>query len=205
MPKPYAGQCLCGACKIFVDDEPMMNGLGLCHCKDCSRSSGSAFACAVALPTESVRVEGPVTDYSFVNALSGNTIGRWFCPRCGSLLFSRSSSRPHRTAVFAGNIEAFTKLPVILEVFTKSRWPSILPIQGALQCEDGDVKWSALKPWDAIKLGLGMWKVSKTAWVTLLVTLAVIYALTFKSVGSALYLLGGVVVRQLSGPYELQS
>ncbi|KAK2461126.1 hypothetical protein APHAL10511_006653 [Amanita phalloides] len=144
MPKPYEGHCLCGGCKIVVDAEPMLNGLSLCHCQDCRHCSGGAFTPVVLVSTENLGVEGSVKEYSFVNPSSGNTVSRWFCTGCGSHLFSRLSTHPERTAVKAGNIEAFTKLPVILEVFTKDRWPSIPPIQGAMQCEGREINWREL-------------------------------------------------------------
>ncbi|KAF8623834.1 hypothetical protein AX15_006160 [Amanita polypyramis BW_CC] len=109
------------------------------------RSSGSAFGCVVIVPVENAKAEGTVKRYSFINPLSGNTVSRWFCTGCGSHLLSQSSNRPHSISVKAGNIDAFTKLPVVLEVFTKDRWPSISPVEGALQVEGSVVRLSDLK------------------------------------------------------------
>ncbi|KAF8348464.1 Mss4-like protein [Amanita rubescens] len=140
---PYEGQCLCGGCKVFVDTEPRFKGMGICHCKDCYRSNGSAYACAVPVNSESVRAEGTVKLYSFVNPAS-HTVSRWFCSGCGSHLYSGTTARPERMSVKAGNFEEFTKLPVVLEIFVKDRWPGIPPIPGALQKEDGNVNLSEM-------------------------------------------------------------
>ncbi|KAF8348486.1 Mss4-like protein [Amanita rubescens] len=144
MPAPYTGQCLCGGCKVFIDVEPVttLGGMGICHCKDCTLSSGATYG--IPVPTKGVRVEGSVKLYEMVNSLTGNTVSRWFCSGCGSHLFGRSSGRPDFTNVKAGNIEEFTKLPIVAELFTKDRWPSIPPIPGAVQFEDGVVDASKL-------------------------------------------------------------
>ncbi|KAF8717610.1 hypothetical protein AX14_012107 [Amanita brunnescens Koide BX004] len=135
---PYEGKCLCGGCKVFVDGEPRFKGLGLCHCKDCAHSSGAAFACATSVDTGYVRSEGSVKVYSFVNP-AGNTVSRWFCSGCGSQLYSQTSARPDHMGVRVGNFEELTKLPVVLEIFTKDRWSGLSPIPGAVQVEDGNV------------------------------------------------------------------
>lgn len=129
------GQCLCGGCKVIVNAEPMNNGLGVCHCKDCRQCSGTAYAAVALVPSDKVRVEGSVKVYTFKNSRTGNTVSRWFCEGCGSHLLSQSEAYPERYAVRAGNIEEFTKLPILREIFTKDRWPSIPPIPGAQQVE----------------------------------------------------------------------
>jgi len=129
------GQCLCGGCKVIIDTEPLNNGLALCHCKDCRGSSGAAYAAVALVPSDKAKVEGSVKLYSFKNPRSGNTVSMWFCESCGSQLLSQSSAHSERYAVRAGNIEEFTKLPIIAEVFTRDRWPSIPPIPGATQVE----------------------------------------------------------------------
>ena len=43
------GGCLCGSVRYSADAEPAFTGV--CHCADCQRFSGSAFATVVAIPT----------------------------------------------------------------------------------------------------------------------------------------------------------
>jgi len=143
MPAPYKGQCLCGGSQVFVDAEPLMGGLSICHCTDCAHSSGATYGALV--PTESVRVEGSVKIHDLINSLTGSTVSRWFCIGCGSHLFGRSSGRPEFTNLKAGNFEEFTKLQIVVEIFAKDRWPSIAPIPGAIQFEDGVVDAGKLR------------------------------------------------------------
>ena len=74
----YEGGCLCGAVRLAADAEPYR--VGLCHCLDCRKHSGSLFQAFAIFPAEHVTVTGATADYE----------GRHFCPRCGSSLFGRS-------------------------------------------------------------------------------------------------------------------
>jgi len=76
----YEGGCLCGAVRFAVRAEPYR--VGLCHCLDCRKHSGSLFAALAVFPAEHVTVTGPTADYK----------GRHFCPRCGSSVFGRGAN-----------------------------------------------------------------------------------------------------------------
>ena len=70
----YKGGCLCGAVRVVARAEPYR--VGLCHCLDCRKHSGSAFQAFAIFPAEHVTVTGATAEYE----------GRHFCPRCGSSL-----------------------------------------------------------------------------------------------------------------------
>lgn len=48
MKLPFSGGCQCGAVRYECSDEPMM--MGLYHCREYQRSSGSAYVPWLALP-----------------------------------------------------------------------------------------------------------------------------------------------------------
>lgn len=57
--------------------------VSVCHCLDCKKRSGSAFAAQARWPADRVKIEG--RSKSWVNfADSGNRITFHFCPECGS-------------------------------------------------------------------------------------------------------------------------
>ncbi len=57
--------------------------ISVCHCLDCKKRSGSAFAVQARWPADRVTIEGQ--SRSWVNiADSGNRITFHFCPECGS-------------------------------------------------------------------------------------------------------------------------
>jgi hypothetical protein len=67
-----SGSCLCGGVQFVVTGEPLR--AGLCHCKDCRKTSGSAFSAFAVWPLEAFETNGIVNSYG----------GRSFCPTCGS-------------------------------------------------------------------------------------------------------------------------
>jgi hypothetical protein len=70
------GQCLCGRVHYKVRGEPLR--VGLCHCSDCRRESGSAFVMFAVWPRPAFSFTGDFSTYE----------GRSFCFGCGSRLFN---------------------------------------------------------------------------------------------------------------------
>jgi hypothetical protein len=101
MNAKYSGQCLCGEVRYSVDIEPVFTGN--CHCKDCQKSSGSAFIPAMIFPEKDVVVSGDVK-YFESQADSGNMHKRGFCPNCGSQLFARFSNMLGMLGIKAGTL-----------------------------------------------------------------------------------------------------
>ncbi|TJW17428.1 MAG: GFA family protein [Mesorhizobium sp.] len=71
-----SGSCLCGGVQFSVTGEPLR--VGLCHCKDCRKISGSAYSAFAIWPLEAFETTGIVNTYG----------GRSFCPTCGSRVTS---------------------------------------------------------------------------------------------------------------------
>jgi hypothetical protein len=73
--------CRCGQLKATVSGEPVR--VSVCHCLNCKKRSGSAFATQARWPAAQVQIEG--RSKSFVKAAdSGNRATYYFCPECGS-------------------------------------------------------------------------------------------------------------------------
>lgn len=71
----YEGGCACGAVRYRITGEPTV--VGLCHCIDCRKETGSTFLYYADWPITAFSVEGEYATYE----------GRSFCPTCGSRLF----------------------------------------------------------------------------------------------------------------------
>lgn len=74
----HNASCLCTAVRLTATGEPYR--VGLCHCLDCRKHSGSVFNAYAIFPAAAVTITGATTDYD----------GRHFCPRCGASVFARS-------------------------------------------------------------------------------------------------------------------
>jgi len=83
---PFTGGCLCGAIGYECSAEPIF--MGNCHCRDCQRATGTAFAAAILVPRHAVTITGDVKYYD-VTGGSGQIISRGFCSNCGSRLFGK--------------------------------------------------------------------------------------------------------------------
>ena len=76
--------CRCGQLKAAASGEPVR--VSVCHCLNCKKRSGSAFAVQARWPKENVRLEGESKTFVKV-ADSGNRATFHFCPECGSDVF----------------------------------------------------------------------------------------------------------------------
>lgn len=73
--------CRCGQLRITTSGEPVR--VSVCHCFDCKKRSGSAFAVQARWPISEVTIEGRSKCWSKLSD-SGNRITFHFCPDCGS-------------------------------------------------------------------------------------------------------------------------
>ena len=71
------GGCLCGKVRYSADAEPTF--VGVCHCKNCQKGTGTAFSVVVALPTPALTVRGTLQTFTG-RGDSGKATYRRFCP-----------------------------------------------------------------------------------------------------------------------------
>ena len=73
--------CRCGQLKAVCTGDPVR--VSVCHCLDCQRRSGSAFAAQARWPDDRVVITGEVNEW-VRTADSGHRATYRFCPECGS-------------------------------------------------------------------------------------------------------------------------
>jgi len=78
---PFAGGCSCGAIRYECTVEPLFS-LN-CHCRDCQRETGSAFAPVLGVPNTAFIVTRGSPQYVALTADSGHTTTRAFARRAG--------------------------------------------------------------------------------------------------------------------------
>jgi hypothetical protein len=89
MSTNFTGGCACGAIRYEVTAKPMM--MFNCHCRDCQRTTGSAFTPVVYVPAKAFKItQGSPRFYSTPSEMVGHN-KRGFCPECGSRLFGGES------------------------------------------------------------------------------------------------------------------
>jgi hypothetical protein len=92
--------CSCGQLRLICQGEPAR--VGICHCGECQRRTGSAFSVQALYPRDQVQPpEGIVKRYARV-AESGRTVNFGFCPECGGTVFWEAEMRPDMILVAVG-------------------------------------------------------------------------------------------------------
>ncbi len=75
----YAGGCRCGAIRYQARGRPIW--VAHCHCADCRKSTGAAFATYAGFPTAQVSFTGKRQGFA-----SSPGVARTFCGTCGTPL-----------------------------------------------------------------------------------------------------------------------
>lgn len=119
MKIPFTGGCMCGNIRYECSAEPIV--MVNCHCRDCQRATGGAFASGLLVSRQAVNVTGEVKYYD-VTGDSGSTVGRGFCPNCGSRLFSRPPI-PELMGIMAGSLDDPSWFQPAIDCYTKSAQP----------------------------------------------------------------------------------
>jgi hypothetical protein len=113
-----SGGCLCGSVRYAFEGRPKFTGV--CHCAHCQKQSGSAFSVNLGVSEAKLTVMGEVAEYHDA-AESGATLFRRFCARCGSPLFSVSSSAPGLVYIKAGTLDDTSTVQPGMHVWTASK------------------------------------------------------------------------------------
>jgi len=96
------GGCLCGAVRYTAEADP--TSASVCHCRDCQKFTGSAFAVLVRVTKEAVSIEGTPKTFTSLGG-SGNPILRHFCPECGSSIAEEPGTRPGMIILNVGTFD----------------------------------------------------------------------------------------------------
>ena len=91
--------CCCGALRVEVSADPDL--VGVCHCGECQRRTGSVFAVVAFYKTEHVRAVGPSKIY-VRDGQEGRKVRMHFCPTCGTTVFWEADVRPDGIGVAVG-------------------------------------------------------------------------------------------------------
>ena len=127
MQSVLTGGCLCGAVRYVVYGG--VGPAGYCHCEDCRRTSGSAFGVSVRVDASRLRiVRGSPKGYS-KNGDSGRVVTRYFCPECGSPLYTVPPDHSDTYFIKAGSLDDPSTVRPHRQSWVRSRvaWAAIDP------------------------------------------------------------------------------
>ena len=100
---PLTGGCPCGAVRYDIGTFPLL--LYACHCTNCQRESGSAFAMNMPVATDAFRItQGTPKAWRQLRS-SGARTASWFCGDCSGRLYGERDTRPRSVNVRAGSLD----------------------------------------------------------------------------------------------------
>ena len=121
------GQCACANVQYEILDEPLVTQI--CHCKDCQRTTGSAFVIHIVLCEMDLKISGQ-TEMSLGPSGSGAGCELHRCANCGVIIWVRY--RYHRVpviAVRAGTLIDPSQVKPAAQIFVDSKraWLGVSP------------------------------------------------------------------------------
>lgn len=98
----HQGGCRCGAVRYSTETAAL--DTKICHCRDCQYASGTAFSSIAYFPRAAVAFTGAMTGYA-VKGSAGLTVTRFFCPTCGSPVYSELAEMPDVVFIKTGSLD----------------------------------------------------------------------------------------------------
>ena len=118
-PVQRTAACACGQLSITLSGEPIR--VGMCHCLQCQRRTGSLFGAGCFFNMgQVVGTEGAERTWTRAGD-SGRTVTFHFCPDCGSNVFWTRDHRPDLMTVAVGAFADPGFPPATVAYWTQSR------------------------------------------------------------------------------------
>jgi len=124
MTDNLSGGCACGAVRYRLASRPMF--VHCCHCHDCQRQTGTAFALNALIETDRVEIlSGAPVPYAMPTD-SGRPHNIYRCPSCQTAVWSEYGGLTKLRFVRVGT----TLLPPDIHIYTRSKLPWVALPEG---------------------------------------------------------------------------
>ena len=121
MTDGFEGGCSCGAVRYRLKTAPMF--VHCCHCRDCQRQTGGAFAINALIETDRIeRLAGEPRPVSMPTE-SGRPHDIHRCPECQTAVWSDYGRRPALRFVRVATLDDPTAIAPDVHIFTRSKLP----------------------------------------------------------------------------------
>jgi hypothetical protein len=114
------GGCSCGAVRYRLGSAPLF--VHCCHCLNCQRQTGSAFAINVLIEADRVELLADDPEPVDVPRDDGSMQPIFRCPACRVAVFS-AYTRPEISFVRAGTLDDPSAVSPDVHIFTRSKLP----------------------------------------------------------------------------------
>lgn len=121
MPCYAKGGCLCGAVRYECGAPPIMQGA--CHCRDCQKQTGAAYAVLAIFQKDDVTVTGDSYEVFVHKGESGQEVRRGFCSKCGSSILAEYDVTPDFAVVMSGTLDDPALVKPEWNIYTAGKQP----------------------------------------------------------------------------------
>ena len=144
MAESLEGGCSCGAVRFRLTTAPMF--VHCCHCRDCQKQTGSAFAINALMETDRIEMLAGAPEPVSMPTDSGRPHDIYRCPQCKVAVWSDYGRRPYLRFVRVGTLDAPHAIVPDVHIYTRSKLPWVaLPADVPAFAEFYDMKtlWPA--------------------------------------------------------------
>ena len=144
----HEGGCACRAVRYRLLSAPLI--VHACHCTQCRRLTGSAFAVNALIETERLEILAGEAEPVPVLGASGRPQAIYRCPGCQVALWSHYPGAGTKIAfVRAGTLDEPERLPPDIHIYTSTKLPWLPLPEGARAVPE---YYSAREVWPAASL-----------------------------------------------------
>jgi hypothetical protein len=118
MNLPLTGGCQCRSVRYAIGAEPLT--LYACHCTECQKQSGSAFALSMVVPRSALSVVKGEPREWLRRHDSGRVASCMFCGHCGTRLFHNPHANTQVTILKPGTLDDASWLHPVGHIWTRS-------------------------------------------------------------------------------------
>jgi hypothetical protein len=123
------GHCHCGHVRYEAEIDP--EEVSICHCTDCQQLTGSAYRVTVSVAKNDLRLTGNAPKLYKKRADNGRTRLQYFCPECGSPLFTTGEGEDAAVCgIRLGTINQRRELAPKRQIWCRSALPWVNDIAG---------------------------------------------------------------------------
>ncbi len=128
---PLHGACFCGAVRYQLETPPMF--VHCCHCRDCQKQAGSAFAINALIETDRITLlPGSIAPEPVeMKTDSGRPHDIYRCPHCKSAVWSDYGRRRILSFLRVATLENPSALVPDVHIFTRSKVKWVVLPSGA--------------------------------------------------------------------------
>lgn len=127
MTDHFTGGCFCGAIRYRMQGRPMF--IHCCHCTDCQRQTGTAFALNGMIETDRIELLKGEPVVVSLPTDSGRPHDVYRCEACQSSLWSDYGRRPWVRFLRIGTLDNAGAFSPDVQIYTRSKLPWVaLPV-----------------------------------------------------------------------------